>query len=134
MGPTSTSRGERATLSRWTDAPAQSHPQLRLGLRVAVHHHSLRRKACTQGQVQLAARGHIAPQALLGEHREYGRAGERLRAEHHLHLLVTGLGPLQRIFDTVSLTRSQWGICLLGPLAFLGFAELGKLIDRRRGA
>ena len=32
-----------------------------------------------------------------------------------LTFLVTELGPLQRIFDTVSLTSSQWGICLLGP-------------------
>jgi Ca2+-transporting ATPase len=44
---------------------------------------------------------------------------------------VTALSPLQRIFDTVSLTGSQWGICLLGPLVFLAFAELGKLMDRR---
>jgi P-type Ca2+ transporter type 2C len=50
-----------------------------------------------------------------------------------LTFLVTALGPLQRIFDTVTLTSSQWGICLLGPLVFLGFAELGKLVDRRRG-
>jgi len=50
-----------------------------------------------------------------------------------LTFLVTGLGPLQRIFDTVALTSSQWGICLLGPIVFLGFSELGKLIDRRRG-
>ena len=36
-----------------------------------------------------------------------------------LTFLVTELAPLQRIFDTVSLTSSQWGICLLGPLVFL---------------
>ena len=50
-----------------------------------------------------------------------------------LTFLVTALGPLQRIFDTVSLTSSQWGVCLLGPLAYLAFAELGKLFDRRAG-
>jgi P-type Ca2+ transporter type 2C len=50
-----------------------------------------------------------------------------------LTFLVTALGPLQRIFDTVSLTSSQWGVCLLGPLAYLAFAELGKLLDRRAG-
>jgi P-type Ca2+ transporter type 2C len=50
-----------------------------------------------------------------------------------LTFLVTALGPLQRIFDTVPLTSAQWGICLLGPVAFLAFAELGKLIDRRGG-
>jgi Ca2+-transporting ATPase len=49
-----------------------------------------------------------------------------------LTFLVTALGPLQRIFDTVALTSSQWGICLLGPIVFLGFSELGKLVDRRR--
>ena len=47
-----------------------------------------------------------------------------------LTFLVTTLSPLQRIFDTVSLTSSQWGICLLGPLVFLAVAELGKLLDR----
>jgi P-type Ca2+ transporter type 2C len=47
-----------------------------------------------------------------------------------LTFLVTSLGPLQRIFDTVPLTSSQWGICLLGPIVFLAFAELGKLADR----
>jgi Ca2+-transporting ATPase len=50
-----------------------------------------------------------------------------------LTFLVTELSPLQRIFDTVPLTSSQWGICLLGPLAYLAFAELGKLLDRRAG-
>jgi Ca2+-transporting ATPase len=50
-----------------------------------------------------------------------------------LSFLVTSLGPLQRIFDTVPLTSSQWGICLLGPIVFLAFAELGKLADRRFG-
>jgi P-type Ca2+ transporter type 2C len=49
-----------------------------------------------------------------------------------LTFLVTALSPLQRIFDTVSLTSSQWGICFLGPVVFLAFAELGKLLDRRR--
>ena len=48
-----------------------------------------------------------------------------------LTFLVTELQPLQRIFDTVPLTSSQWGICLLGPIAFLAFVELGKLAARR---
>jgi Ca2+-transporting ATPase len=48
-----------------------------------------------------------------------------------LVFLVTALGPLQRIFDTVPLTSAQWGICLLGPIVFLAVAELGKLIDRQ---
>jgi len=48
-----------------------------------------------------------------------------------LTFLVTELRPLQRIFDTVSLTSSQWGICLLGPIVFLALAELGKFFGRR---
>jgi Ca2+-transporting ATPase len=48
-----------------------------------------------------------------------------------LTFLVTELAPLQRIFDTVSLTAAQWGICLLGPLVFLAFCELGKLYLRQ---
>ena len=47
-----------------------------------------------------------------------------------LTFLVTELQPLQRIFDTVSLTSAQWGICLLGPIVFVAAAELGKLADR----
>jgi P-type Ca2+ transporter type 2C len=50
-----------------------------------------------------------------------------------LTFLVTSLSPLQRIFDTVSLTSSQWGVCLLGPIAYLAVAELAKLFDRRAG-
>ena len=48
-----------------------------------------------------------------------------------LTFLVTALSPLQRIFDTVALTSSQWGVCLLGPIVYLAVAELLKLIDRR---
>lgn len=47
-----------------------------------------------------------------------------------LSFLATELSFLQRIL-TVSLTSSQWGICLLGPVLFLVMAELGKLLDRR---
>ena len=47
-----------------------------------------------------------------------------------LTFLVTALSPLQRIFDTVALTSSQWGICLLAALVFLAFVELGKLYER----
>ena len=50
-----------------------------------------------------------------------------------LTFLVTELQPLQRIFETVSLTSSQWGICLLGPVVFVAAAELGKLADRHTG-
>jgi Ca2+-transporting ATPase len=48
-----------------------------------------------------------------------------------LTFLVTALAPLQRIFDTVALTSSQWGMCLLAALVFLAFVELGKLFERR---
>jgi Ca2+-transporting ATPase len=50
-----------------------------------------------------------------------------------LTFLVTTLSPLQRIFDTVELTSSQWGMCLLGPLVFVAVVELNKLIDRHAG-
>jgi Ca2+-transporting ATPase len=49
-----------------------------------------------------------------------------------LTLLVTELSFLQRIFDTVPLTSSQWGICLLGPIVFIAASELVKLVDRTR--
>jgi Ca2+-transporting ATPase len=50
-----------------------------------------------------------------------------------LTFLVTALSPLQRIFDTVSLTSSQWGICLLAPLVYVAIVELGKLVSRHAG-
>ena len=50
-----------------------------------------------------------------------------------LTFLVTELQPLQRIFDTVSLTSAQWGICLLAPIVYLVFVELAKAVDRRSG-
>jgi Ca2+-transporting ATPase len=45
--------------------------------------------------------------------------------------LVTALTPLQRIFDTVALTSSQWGICLLAPIVYVAVVELMKWFDRR---
>ena len=50
-----------------------------------------------------------------------------------LTFLVTELGPLQRIFDTVALTSAQWGICLLAPIVYLALVELAKAVDRRSG-
>ncbi len=50
-----------------------------------------------------------------------------------LTFLATELSPLQRIFDTVSLTSAQWGICLLGSIVFVAAAKLGKLADRHTG-
>ena len=48
-----------------------------------------------------------------------------------LTFLVTELSALNRIFDTVPLTSSQWGVCLLAAFVFVAFCELGKLVDRR---
>jgi len=50
-----------------------------------------------------------------------------------LTFVVTSISALQRIFDTVALTSSQWGVCLLGPIVYLALAELGKLVLRRTG-
>ena len=43
-----------------------------------------------------------------------------------LTFLVTELNFLQRMFDTVSLTSSQWGICLLGPIVYLAARGAGE--------
>jgi Ca2+-transporting ATPase len=50
-----------------------------------------------------------------------------------LTFLVTELSPLQRIFDTVSLTSAQWGICLTGPIGYVVVIELVKVFDRSTG-
>ena len=47
-----------------------------------------------------------------------------------LTFLVTELNALNRIFDTVPLTSSQWGICLVAALVFGAVCELGKIVDR----
>jgi len=43
-------------------------------------------------------------------------------------ILVTELGILQGIFDTVSMTGQQWGICFIVALLFVFVGELAKLI------
>ncbi len=50
-----------------------------------------------------------------------------------LTFVITSIGALQRIFDTVALTSSQWGVCLIAPIAFLAVAEVAKLIARHSG-
>ena len=50
-----------------------------------------------------------------------------------LTVLVTELGLLQRIFETVSLTGRQWGICLLTSAIVLAVFEIGKLILHQTG-
>jgi Ca2+-transporting ATPase len=47
-----------------------------------------------------------------------------------LAFLVTSLAPLQRIFETVSLTSTQWGVCFVGPAVFVAVVELAKLLER----
>ena len=50
-----------------------------------------------------------------------------------LTLLVTELNFLQRIFDTVSLTSRQWGICLVATVIAVVMVEASKLLLRRTG-
>jgi Ca2+-transporting ATPase len=47
---------------------------------------------------------------------------------------VTGLGFLQRIFDTVPLSFNQWCICSVFALSLVVVEELIKLVLRRREA
>jgi Ca2+-transporting ATPase len=61
---------------------------------------------------------------------ENARFVQLIGAAAVLTFLITSLAPLQRIFGTVALTSSQWGICLLAAIAFLAVTELGKLADR----
>jgi P-type Ca2+ transporter type 2C len=49
-------------------------------------------------------------------------------------LAVTGLGFLQRIFDTTSLTFAQWCICIGLAASLVLVEEAIKLVLRRRGA
>jgi Ca2+-transporting ATPase len=65
---------------------------------------------------------------------ENRRFVELIGAALVLTLLVTSMAPLQRIFDTVSLTPEQWAICLVGPAGFLVLSEIGKLLDRHLGS
>jgi Ca2+-transporting ATPase len=48
-------------------------------------------------------------------------------------ILVTELGILQSIFDTVSMTGQQWGICFIVALLFIFVGEIAKLILRLFG-
>jgi Ca2+-transporting ATPase len=50
-----------------------------------------------------------------------------------LTVLSTELGILQRILDTVSMTRDQWGICLIATGILLAIYEVAKLILGRAG-
>jgi Ca2+-transporting ATPase len=48
-------------------------------------------------------------------------------------LLVTEIGILQSIFNTVPMTKEQWGICFSVALLFLIVSEIAKLILRLFG-
>jgi P-type Ca2+ transporter type 2C len=48
-----------------------------------------------------------------------------------LTFLVTTVDGLERIFDTVELTGSQWRACFIAVVSYLALAELAKLILRR---
>lgn len=60
-----------------------------------------------------------------------GRFNLLVLAAIALALAVTTISGLQRIFDTVELSGTQWTACLLAVLAYLALAELGKLVFRR---
>ena len=47
-----------------------------------------------------------------------------------LTFLVTTVDGLERIFDTVELTGSQWRVCFIAVVSYLALAELGKLVLR----
>jgi Ca2+-transporting ATPase len=48
-------------------------------------------------------------------------------------IVVTNIGFLQRIFDTVDLNLSQWSICIGLALTLVVVEELIKLVIRQRG-
>ena len=51
-----------------------------------------------------------------------------------LQILITEFEPMRNLFDTSQLSLSQWGLCLLPPLALLVAVELWKMVVRSRSA
>jgi Ca2+-transporting ATPase len=49
-----------------------------------------------------------------------------------MQILITVIPPLRSLFDTSSLTLSQWGLCLLPPALLLVAVELWKVVFRRQ--
>ena len=47
-----------------------------------------------------------------------------------LQILLTVFEPMKNLFDTSSLTATQWGLCLVPPLLLLVAVELWKLVVR----
>ena len=48
-----------------------------------------------------------------------------------MQVLITIVEPLRKLFDTSSLTLSQWGLCLLPPALLLVAVEIWKAVYRR---
>ena len=49
-----------------------------------------------------------------------------------LQITVTHAGPLQRLFDTTSITAANWAVCVLVASSVLWIEEARKLIHRTR--
>ena len=47
-----------------------------------------------------------------------------------LTFLVTTIGGLQRIFDTVDLSGDQWRVCFIAVAGYFILAEIGKVLFR----
>ena len=84
--PSACSRSASCSLSITTvpTRASSASSQLGLRLRVAVQVQPLGREAGAQGEVQLAAGGDVAAEALLGEDTQHRRAREGLGGEDHL--------------------------------------------------
>jgi Ca2+-transporting ATPase len=48
-----------------------------------------------------------------------------------LQIGVTHWGPMQRLFDTTSISLAQWGLCVVVASSIIFFEELRKIIIRR---
>jgi Ca2+-transporting ATPase len=51
-----------------------------------------------------------------------------------LQILLTVFEPMKNLFDTESLTATQWGLCFVPPLLLLVAVELWKMVARSRVA
>ncbi|HKE71975.1 MAG TPA: HAD-IC family P-type ATPase [Acidimicrobiales bacterium] len=62
-----------------------------------------------------------------------GRFNILVLAAFALTFLVTAIGPLGRVFDTVALNGDQWRACFVAVLGYVALAEIGKLLYNRFG-
>jgi Ca2+-transporting ATPase len=51
-----------------------------------------------------------------------------------LQIMLTVFEPMKNLFDTSSLTATQWGLCFVPPLVLLVAVELWKVVARSRVA